>query len=141
MSLRRDGCDADGLEENPYDRKYENEHSWEQLEEDEFGNLRAVVSDEQQKVRRRRILTAAESSRIRRGMIRFVEVIVDLSRASSITDMRPVRSAVIFTSIAQFLRTFFDENPLSQIGIIVLRNGIAERVTELSSSPVRMLFL
>jgi transcription initiation factor TFIIH subunit 2 len=37
--------------------------------------------------------------------------------------------------LQQFVRTFFDENPLSQLGIIVLRNGVAERLSELSSSP------
>lgn len=36
----------------------------------------------------------------------------------------------------QFIKAFFDENPLSQLGLIVLRNGVAERLTELSSSPV-----
>jgi transcription initiation factor TFIIH subunit 2 len=35
-----------------------------------------------------------------------------------------------------FVRAFFDENPLSQLGLIVMRNGVAERLTELSSSPV-----
>ena len=129
--------DEDSEDLNPYDREYENEYSWEQLEEDEYGNLRASIDeDSKRRERRRRILTAAESARIRRGMIRYVEIIVDLSRAAAITDMRPVRSAVMFASIEQFLRNFFDENPLSQVGIIVLRNGIAERITELSSSPV-----
>ena len=50
--------------------------------------------------------------------------------------MRPVRAAVMSGVLQQFVRTFFDENPLSQLGIIVLRNGVAERLSELSSSPV-----
>jgi transcription initiation factor TFIIH subunit 2 len=49
--------------------------------------------------------------------------------------MRPVRSAIMFHVVQQFIRAFFDANPLSQLGIIVLRNGVAERLTELSSSP------
>ena len=52
-------------------------------------------------------------------------------------DMRPLRAAVMSGVLQQFVRTFFDENPLSQLGIIVLRNGVAERLSELSSSPVR----
>jgi transcription initiation factor TFIIH subunit 2 len=51
-------------------------------------------------------------------------------------DMRPVRSAVMSGILQQFVRAFFDENPLSQLGLIVMRNGVAERLTELSSSPV-----
>ena len=34
-----------------------------------------------------------------------------------------------------FIREFFDQNPLSQLGIIIMRNGLAERLTELSASP------
>lgn len=96
-----------------------------------------VDTIEAQRARRRRLLTAAHSARIRRGMIRYLHLIVDLSRAASLTDMRPMRSVVMFGVAQRFIRTFFDENPLSQLGIIVLRNGVAEKLTELSSSPVR----
>ena len=68
-------------------------------------------------------------------MIRYLQIVVDLSRAASLTDMRPGRSAIMFHVVQQFIRAFFDANPLSQLGIIVLRNGVAERLTELSSSP------
>jgi transcription initiation factor TFIIH subunit 2 len=68
-------------------------------------------------------------------MIRYLQLVVDLSKAASLTDMRPVRSAIMFHVVQQFIRAFFDANPLSQLGIIVLRNGVAERLTELSSSP------
>lgn len=36
-----------------------------------------------------------------------------------------------------FVREFFDQNPLSHLSIMMLRNGRAERLTELSGSPVR----
>lgn len=49
--------------------------------------------------------------------------------------MRPLRAAVIFNITQQFIRTFFDENPLSQLGVIILKDGLAYRLTELSSSP------
>jgi len=68
-------------------------------------------------------------------MIRYLQLVVDLSKAASLTDMRPLRSAIMFHVVQQFIRAFFDANPLSQLGIIVLRNGVAERLTELSSSP------
>jgi hypothetical protein len=34
-----------------------------------------------------------------------------------------------------FIRRFFDLNPLGQLGLAVLRNGVAVRLTELSGSP------
>ena len=35
-----------------------------------------------------------------------------------------------------FIREFFDQNPLSHLGILLLRDGVAERLTDLSGSPV-----
>ena len=39
-----------------------------------------------------------------------------------------------------FIREFFDQNPLSHLGLIVMRNGVAERLTDLSGSPVRFVW-
>ena len=63
---------------------------------------------------------------------------IDLSKAASISDMRPLRSSAMFNASEIFIRSFFDENPLSQLGIVVIRDGVARQLTELSSSPVRM---
>ena len=67
-----------------------------------------------------------------------MQIIVDLSRASAIGDMRPNRLAVMAGVLQGFIRKFFDENPLSHLGLIIMRNGIAERLTELAGSPVRL---
>ena len=67
-----------------------------------------------------------------------VQIIVDLSRAAAIGDMRPNRLAVMAGVLQGFIRKFFDENPLSHIGLIIMRNGIAERLTELAGSPVSL---
>lgn len=37
--------------------------------------------------------------------------------------------------VEEFITRFFDENPLSQMGIIALRDGIAVRLSDLSSTP------
>lgn len=55
---------------NAFNREYENDNSWEQLQEDEYGHLRPVDVREEQRAKRRRLLSAAASARIRRGMIR-----------------------------------------------------------------------
>ena len=125
------------MELRDFGRAYEDgdNHSWEDLQEDEYGNLQSVAVASEQAARRRRLLSSTTSARVRRGMIRYLQLVIDLSRAAGLSDMRPVRSAVMFGATRQFIRAFFDENPLSQLGIIVLRNGVAERLTELSSSP------
>lgn len=62
---------------------------------------------------------------------------VDLSRAAAVDDMRPNRAAVVGACLHTFIREFFNQNPLSHLGLIVMRNGVAEQLTPLSSSPVR----
>ena len=68
-------------------------------------------------------------------MIRFLYVVLDLSQAVNEEDMRPSRLAVISALMYKFFREFFSQNPLSQLGLVVTRNGIAERITELSGNP------
>lgn len=119
-----------------FEREYEHDYSWEQLEEDEAGNLKAPDTQTERRARRLRTLHAAHAARIRRGLIRYLEIVVDLSRAAAATDMRPLRAAVMANALARFIRAFFDENPLSQLGIISMRDGVAHILTSLSSGPV-----
>jgi hypothetical protein len=42
---------------------------------------------------------------------------------------------IVADCVEAFVREFFDQNPLSHLGIILLRNGIAHRLTDLSGSP------
>ena len=51
------------------------------------------------------------------------------------TDLRPSRLALISTLVPAFIRAFFGANPLSQLGLMVARNGVAERLTDLSGAP------
>lgn len=60
---------------------------------------------------------------------------VDLSRAASAQDLRPNRLGCMLGLARSFVREFFDQNPLSQLGIAVMRNGLVEPLTELSGSP------
>lgn len=68
--------------------------------------------------------------------IGILQVLLDMSRAASMTDMRPNRGAMMIQILQLFIREFFDQNPLSHLSIMILRNGRAERLTELSGSPV-----
>ncbi|KAL3163240.1 hypothetical protein ABBQ32_009640 [Trebouxia sp. C0010 RCD-2024] len=49
--------------------------------------------------------------------------------------MRPNRGAMMIQILQLFVREFFDQNPLSHLSILMLRNGRAERLTNLSGSP------
>lgn len=80
-------------------------------------------------------MTAAETARVRRGMIRYLLVILDVSMSVSAQDFRPSRLSVMLSLTKSFIREFFDQNPLSQLAVFVMRNGLAEKLTELSGSP------
>ncbi len=61
--------------------------------------------------------------------------IIDFSKASSVQDLRPNRLAFMIRTCVTFIRDFFNQNPLSHLGIVTIRDGLAERLTDLSGSP------
>lgn len=66
--------DDDAAEDRAYEafeRRYAGDHSWEGLQEDARGRLRPVDAAAELRARRARILSAAQSARVRRGMIRY----------------------------------------------------------------------
>jgi len=84
---------------------------------------------------RRRLLAAAAGARLRRGLIRYCVVVLDLSSSATETDVRPSRLGLLSALLPPFIRAFFSTNPLSQLGLSVARQGLCERVAELSGSP------
>ena len=126
-----------------YQKAYQKERTWEDLTEDADGNLRssALENDASRQRRflanekRRKIALSAAQSRVAKGMIRYCYVMIDLSDAIHVEDMRPNRSAVLLPLMIKFIREFFNQNPLSQLGLIACKDGKAERITELSGSP------
>ena len=52
-------------------------------------------------------------------------MILDLSDAIHVEDMRPNRSAVLLPLMIKFVREFFNQNPLSQLGLIACKDGKA----------------
>ncbi|KFM22709.1 General transcription factor IIH subunit 2 [Auxenochlorella protothecoides] len=129
------GAQEQQAEQLAYEREYEDDYSWEQLQEDDQGNLRGPDSAAERRARRTRTLNAAHAARVQRGLIRYLQVVVDLSRAAAATDMRPLRAAVMAGCLARFIRAFFDENPLSQLGLVAMREGTARVLSPLASSP------
>jgi transcription initiation factor TFIIH subunit 2 len=47
------------------------------------------------------------------------------------TDLKPTRIDLVFSLAEQFVNEFFDQNPISQLGLIITRDGLAEKLTEL----------
>jgi transcription initiation factor TFIIH subunit 2 len=75
-------------DETSYRWETEYERTWETIQEDDSGTLKAVVEDGGERTRRRR--TDAQQ-RIRMGMMRHLFLVVDLSSAMEQKDLRPSR--------------------------------------------------
>lgn len=111
------------------------ERTWEAIKEDEEGSLQASISEITHKAKRRRLLDRIGNVRL--GMMRHVFLIIDMSSAMSDPDLKPNRLATSIKLLENFVEEYFDQNPISQLGIIVTRNKRAEKITELGGNPRR----
>src|SRR5687767_2303157 len=59
-----------------------------------------------------------DARKIRRGMTRHLFLIVDFSKSMSQTDFKPSRLTVTMNVLEAFIKDYFDQNPLSQLGLI-----------------------
>ena len=74
---------------------------------------------------------------IRRGLIRYLYLIIDCSRSMSKKDdaLKPSAFECCKRFGEEFINQYFDQNPISQLGLIITRNSQAKRVTELTTNP------
>jgi len=107
-------------------------HSFQALEEDDGGEL-VRSGHGQQRVRRQRMEHASRS--VRRGLVRYVVLVVDASEALNDNDLHPSRLQVYRQAAKAFIREFFDRNPISQMGVVVTYGGKASKVIAISTSP------
>ncbi|KAL3861882.1 hypothetical protein ACJMK2_007896 [Sinanodonta woodiana] len=122
-------------DEKGYRWETEYEKSWEELTEDAAGLLQASVDEIALKAKRRKLLD--KLGNIRLGMMRHLYIIIDMSAAMEDQDLKPTRLHSTLKLLENFIEEYFDQNPISQLGIITTRNKRAEKVTELGGNPRR----
>ncbi|XP_055865019.1 general transcription factor IIH subunit 2-like [Biomphalaria glabrata] len=113
----------------------EYEKTWEELHEDESGSLKASIDDILHRAKKR--LLTDRVTNVRLGMMRHLFIVVDGSSAMSDQDLKPTRLIATLKLLEFFVEEFFDQNPISQLGIIISRNKRAEVVTQLGGNPRR----
>lgn len=64
-------------------------------------------------------------------------LILDLSFAMIEKDLRPTRYMLTLKYAAEFVTEYFEQNPISQLGIVGMRDGIAVRVSDMSGNPTQ----
>ena len=115
--------------EGEYDRP------WENLEVSAAGHLTLREDEGDIAAKRRRKVV---QSSIKRRMLRSVLVVVDASKASAANDIKPTRLIACTNALIQFSKAFFDENPLSSMGVLCTRRGRVERLCEFTKSPKKV---
>jgi hypothetical protein len=131
-----DEGDNDNQKKNKLKLSWEEEYarSWDALTEDVHGSLEGAVAAFLTSNKRRRILR--DTTAVQRGIIRHLFLIIDLSESMLDRDMRPSRLELTIKYAQEFVTEFFDQNPISQLGIIVTRDGMAERISQLGGNPI-----
>lgn len=83
--------------------------------------------------RRRRL--QRDTTPLQRGIVRNVVLVLDCSDAMTEKDLRPTRYLLTIRYAQEFVTEFFEQNPISQLGVIAMRDGIAVTITEQSGNP------
>ncbi|EFW98563.1 suppressor of stem-loop protein 1 [Grosmannia clavigera kw1407] len=87
--------------------------------------------------KRRRVLR--DTTPLQRGIIRHVVLVLDMSAAMSSRDYLPSCQRVALDCAADFVRAFFEQNPISQLAVVAMRDGVALRVSDMGGSPAEHL--
>uniref|UniRef100_A0A3B5KQP7 Ssl1-like domain-containing protein n=1 Tax=Xiphophorus couchianus TaxID=32473 RepID=A0A3B5KQP7_9TELE len=109
------------------------ERTWEVLKEDESGSLKATVEEILYESKRKRVTQS--HAQVRLGMMRHIYVVIDCSRSMEDQDLKPNRLTSTLKLMEGFIDEYFDQNPISQVGIITTKNKRAEKLTELAGNP------
>lgn len=107
--------------------------SWDVVQEDEGGSLAGVVAGIVEEAKKKRIVK--DTAPIQRGIIRNLVLILDMSSAMQEKDLRPNRYQLMLNYSIEFVTEFFDQNPISQLGIIGMKDGLAVLVSDLNGNP------
>ena len=108
----------------------EGKFTWD-IPEDEEGNVSLTALLEAEK--RRRLLR--DTTPFQRGIIRHMVLVLDMSFAMLEKDLLPNRYILMMHYAVEFVREYFEQNPISQLGIIAMRDGVAVHISEMSGNP------
>lgn len=114
----------------------EGKFNWLQgVPEDDDGNIALTQTVEADK--RRRLLR--DTTPLQRGIIRHLVLVLDMSFAMMEKDLLPNRFRLTMSYAVEFVREYFEQNPISQMGIVIMRLGVAKRVSEMTGNPAVLI--
>ncbi|KAB8265472.1 Ssl1-like-domain-containing protein, partial [Aspergillus pseudonomiae] len=113
--------------------EWEVSRTWETLVEGADGTISSTVEGLLEAGKRKRLLK--DTTPLQRGIIRHLILIVDLSQSMTEKDLRPTRYLLTLRYAQELVREFFEQNPISQLGVLGLRDGLAVRISDMSGNP------
>ncbi|GLB01767.1 hypothetical protein AtubIFM57258_000177 [Aspergillus tubingensis] len=113
--------------------EWEVSRTWETLVEGADGTISSTVEGLLEAGKRKRLLR--DTTPLQRGIIRHLILIIDLSQSMTEKDLRPTRYLLSLRYAQEFVREFFEQNPISQLGVLGLKDGLAVRVSDMSGNP------
>uniref|UniRef100_A0A6M2DRR6 Putative rna polymerase ii transcription initiation/nucleotide excision repair factor tfiih n=1 Tax=Xenopsylla cheopis TaxID=163159 RepID=A0A6M2DRR6_XENCH len=126
-------------EEDPKEYRWESgyEKTWEAIKEDDDGLVEGSIADIIQKAKRQRQSVRVGHSRL--GMMRHVYIIIDCSDSMNVQDLKPTRLLCTLKLLEIFIEEYFDQNPISHLGVIAMKNKRAEKISDLAGNSKRHL--
>ncbi len=118
---------------NTYAWEEDYKRSWDVVQEDASGSLAGVVAGLVEAGKRKRLLR--DTTPLQRGIIRHFILVLDMTSAMLEKDLRPSRKNLTLQYSKELINEYYEQNPISQLAIIVMRDGIAIKATELSGNP------
>ncbi|KAI0013321.1 Ssl1-like-domain-containing protein [Xylariaceae sp. FL0662B] len=109
------------------------QRSWDAVVEGEDGTLVGTIEGLAEAEKRARLLK--DTTPLQRGIIRHLMLVLDMSFAMLEKDLLPSRYELAMAYAAEFVHEYFEQNPISQLGIIGMRDGIAVRISDMSGNP------
>uniref|UniRef100_A0A5S6QUB5 General transcription factor IIH subunit n=1 Tax=Trichuris muris TaxID=70415 RepID=A0A5S6QUB5_TRIMR len=109
------------------------EKPWEALKVDESGSLEASVINAAHENKRKELYRRKKN--IRLGIMRQVCLVLDMSAAMNDRDLQPTRLLCTLKHMSNFLDDFFDQNPISQVCLLGVRDKKVTKLTEFASNP------
>ncbi|KAI4599236.1 hypothetical protein KJ359_002195 [Pestalotiopsis sp. 9143b] len=105
--------------------------TWDIVEENADGTIKRVETAEAKK--RARLMK--DTTPLQRGIIRHLVLVLDMSFAMAEKDLLPNRHELTMAYGREFVREYFEQNPISQLAIIGMRDGVAVRISDMSGNP------
>ena len=66
-------------------------------------------------------------------------LVLDVSSAMTERDLRPTRFLLMMKYTREFITEYFEQNPISQLSIIAMHDGVAVRISDMAGNPTEHL--